>query len=191
MKQRQTPRTRKKQFYTVKKPVVELSSLAPVQALRLRPSRTFRGAVTEPGPMVSDGKIIFCIDHLPPESKQMAERMAGRRDPRRRRWVAQPEAERLFRKIIGGATRKARVLGQMGRPGWVRASSVEHMAILRCGRGGGQRYVFIDAHRLLLLRQITQADEILCGLPGEPVLLRRKGLPVGGITALRVAPDVQ
>lgn len=169
--------------------IFQLSNLAPLEKLRLRTSSAYAGTVTEPGPLVSDGRVIFDAGRVVPAAQPLADEVAARSRPTLRRAVPQSEAAALFASLAQDASRRAHLLGQAEKPLWLQASALDHVAVLRYGRGGSTRYVLLDAHRLLLLHRLTAFDEICCDR-GHHVLLRAKGLPVGGLTSLPVAPDV-
>lgn len=169
--------------------VFRLSGLEPLEKLRLRRNGAYTGTVTEPGDLVSDGKLIFAADRIPEERQALAREVASRSGVIHRR-VSQDEAGRVFGAIAREAARRAQLLGQAPKPLWVNATDLEAVAVLRYGRGGSTGYVFVDAYRLLLLQHLTGFDEIRCGGPGSGVLLRRGGEPVGGMTALQMAPEV-
>lgn len=167
--------------------IIQLSALQPLEKLRVRTRGAYRGTVTEPGTLVSDGKLIFAWDRVPEDRRPFAEEVAARPAEEGRRIVSQSEAEQVFEGIALAAAKRARVLGQIEKPLTVNASRLDHVAVLRYGRGGSTGYVLLDAHRLLLLHHLTDADEVLCEGPSLRVLLRRKGKPVGGMTALAAA----
>ena len=172
-------------------PVIRLSALQPLDRLRMRTRSAYTGTITEPGTLVSDGKLIFAWDRVPEARRELAEEVAARRPEEGRRRVSQAEAAVVFEAIGRAAAKRARVLGQMEKPLWIHASRLDHVAVLRYGRGGSTGYVLLDAHRLLLLSRLTDSDEILCEGPSRRVLLCRKGKPVAGMTALPLMPQVE
>lgn len=171
-------------------PVIHLSQLKPLSTLRLRTSGAYEGTVTEPGTLVSDGKLIFARPQVPPAVEPLADRLVAAVEEADRTPVPQATVQEVFEGLVRRADKKAEVIGQIEKPEWIRAA-LDNLAVLRYGRGGSIRYVFTDAHRLLLLRKLAQADEIRCEGPQAPVLLCRQGRPVGGLTALRIDPAVE
>lgn len=172
------------------RPVVRLSDLEPLGALRVRPRSAYRGTITTPGRLASDGKVILRTDRLPAAHRDLAEQVVRPPDEAEPP-VPQAEARRVFAAVVEDASKRAQVLGQWPKPAWLAAAEVERVAVLRYGRGGSTRYVFTDAHRLVLLQTLTGADEWLCAGPQAPVLLRRRGRPVAVLTALRIEPAVE
>lgn len=158
--------------------------------LRLRTSGAYEGTVTSPGDLISDGKIIFSMRAVPETNRDLAIRLSEKRKPEAKP-VSQNQAGDVFQKVRKRASKKARLLGRVEDPSWILSLQRDSIAVLRYGRGRSTRYVVVDAHRLLLLEKMVAFDEILCERPSAPVLLRRKGKPVGVLTAFQVEVDVK
>ncbi len=171
------------------KPAIELSVLQPLEALRVRTRGAYEGTITAPGKLVSDGKILFSLDRVLKKEKELAESVVEKAS--RRNVIPQEKAAQVFKVIAKEATKKATVLGQLEKPGWVRADGTDRLAVLRYGRGRSTSYVFVSAYRLLLLKKLLRSDEVRCAGPQSPVLLRRRGRAVGVLTALTIEPHIQ
>lgn len=171
-------------------PIIRLSELQPLDRLRVRLRGAYNGTITEPGTLVSDGKVIVAWQHVVAEQRPLVEEVA-RVDAADRRLVTQEEAHRLFAMLGRRRSVRAQVLGQIEKPLWINASSLDRVALLRYGRGRNAAYLLLDAYRLLLLDRLTAPDEIRCEGPGGAVALRRRGEVVAGMTALPVVPMVE
>ena len=171
-------------------PAIRLSDLQPLETLRVRVREAYNGTITEPGPLVSDGKVMFAWDRVPDEQRRLAEDLSERRRPDGRR-VSQAEALQVFEALGRRGLAKAQVVGQLEKPLWINASNLDRVALVRYGRASAPSYVLLDAYRLLLLRRLTGSDEIRCEGPSQRVVLCRKGTPVAGMTALPVVPSIE
>lgn len=173
-----------------RKRVILLSELEPLEKLRVRTRGAYDGTVTEPGTVVSDGKVLFAGDGVVSSRRDLASSFAEHRAADRQAIIPQEQAQRLLRGMARRASRKAEVLGQMKKPDWIAAADVDRIAVVRYGRGKRAGYLVLDAHRLLLLRHLVAYDEIRCGGPKQGVVLHKAGQPVGAMTALQIDPEV-
>lgn len=183
------PTTLKIKQIAMPNPAIELSVLQPLEVLRVRTRGAYEGTITAPGKLVSDGKILFVLDRVLKGEKELAASVADKASAPP--VIPQEKAAQVFEAITKEATKKATVLGQLEKPGWVRADGTDRLAVLRYGRGRSTRYVFVSAYRLLLLKKLLRSDEVRCAGPHTPVLLRRRGKAVGALTALTIEPQIK